>query len=259
MPDELIKTDSSGGILTVTLARSDKKNALIDSMYGAMADALEAAENDPSIRVVLLQSEGDMFTAGNDVGEFAAAEPGSSLNEQNVGRFLRALANSSLPLVAAVQGRAVGVGTTLLLHCDFILLADNALLSAPFVNLALVPEAASSLLMPARVGYVRAFELFALGELVDARTAVEWGLANRVVALSSLHAEARTVAERIARQPAGSLMATKRLMRDPAALTARMFVENEVFSRRLQTAEAREAFSAFAERRAPDFLKLSTS
>lgn len=104
MPDEHIKTDSNGGVLTVTLARSDKKNALIDSMYGALADALEAAENDPSIRVVLLQSEGDMFTAGNDVGEFAAAEPGSSLNEQNVGRFLRALANSSLPLVAAVQG-----------------------------------------------------------------------------------------------------------------------------------------------------------
>ncbi|MBC9250918.1 enoyl-CoA hydratase [Pseudomonas alcaligenes] len=252
---EHIKTDLSDGVLTVTLARSDKKNALIDSMYGALADALEAAEINPSIRVVLLQSEGDMFTAGNDVGEFAAALPGASLNEQHVGRFLRALANSSLPLVAAVQGRAVGVGTTLLLHCDFILLADNALLSAPFVNLALVPEAASSLLMPARVGYVRAFEMFALGESVDARTAVEWGLANRVVSLSSLHAEARTVAERIARQPAGALIATKRLMRDPAVLTARIYAENEIFSERLQTTEAREAFNAFAERRAPDFLR----
>jgi enoyl-CoA hydratase/carnithine racemase len=147
----------------------------------------------------------------------------------------------------------VGIGTTLLLHCDFILLADNALLSTPFVNLALVPEAASSLLMPARIGHVRAFEMFALGEPVNAHSAVDFGLANRVVPLDSLPAEALAVAERIARQPAGALSATKRLMHDPAVLTAQMDVESAIFNERLQTAEAREAFTAFAERRPPDF------
>jgi enoyl-CoA hydratase/carnithine racemase len=147
----------------------------------------------------------------------------------------------------------VGIGTTLLLHCDFILLADNALLSTPFVNLALVPEAASSLLMPARIGHVRAFEMFALGEPVNAQSAVDFGLANRVVPLDSLPAEALAVAERIARQPAGALSATKRLMHDPAVLTAQMDVESAIFNERLQTAEAREAFTAFAERRPPDF------
>jgi enoyl-CoA hydratase/carnithine racemase len=147
----------------------------------------------------------------------------------------------------------VGIGTTLLLHCDFILLADNALLSTPFVNLALVPEAASSLLLPARIGHVRAFEMFALGEPVNAQSAVDFGLANRVVPLDSLPAEALAVAERIARQPAGALSATKRLMHDPAVLTAQMDVESAIFNERLQTAEAREAFTAFAERRPPDF------
>lgn len=147
----------------------------------------------------------------------------------------------------------MGIGTTLLLHCDFILLADNALLSTPFVNLALVPEAASSLLLPARIGHVRAFEMFALGEPVNAQSAVDFGLANRIVPLDSLPAEALAVAERIARQPAGALKATKRLMYDPAVLTAQMDVESAIFNERLQTAEAREAFTAFAERRPANF------
>jgi len=250
---EHIKTDLSGGILTIKLARPDKKNALTDVMYGALADAFEAAETDPAVRVILLQGEGDMFCAGNDVGEFAAVASGTFQGQRHVDRFLHALAKSSRPLVAAVQGRAVGIGTTLLLHCDFILLADNALLSTPFANLALVPEAASSLLLPARIGHVRAFEMFALGEPVNAQSAVEFGLANRVVPLDSLPAEALAVAERIARQPAGALNATKRLMHDPAVLTAQMDVESAIFNERLQTAEAREAFTAFAERRPPDF------
>jgi enoyl-CoA hydratase/carnithine racemase len=250
---EHIKTDLSGGILTIKLARPDKKNALTDVMYGALADAFEAAETDPTVRVILLQGEGDMFCAGNDVGEFAAAASGTFRGQRHVDRFLHALAKSSRPLVAAVQGRAVGIGTTLLLHCDFILLADNALLSTPFVNLALVPEAASSLLLPARIGHVRAFEMFALGEPVNAQSAVDFGLANRVVPLDSLPAEALAVAERIARQPAGALKATKRLMYDPAVLTAQMDVESAIFNERLQTAEAREAFTAFAERRPANF------
>jgi enoyl-CoA hydratase/carnithine racemase len=255
---EHIKVENDGGILSLTMARPDKKNALTNAMYGVLADAIEGAETDPAVRVVLIRGEGDMFTAGNDVGEFAAMAAGGVRGEPHVSRFVQALARSSRPLVAAVQGRAVGIGTTMLLHCDLVVLAENALLSTPFVNLALVPEAASSLLMPLRIGYARAYEMFAFGEPVDARSALAWGLANRVVPLDRLDAEARNFAARLARQPAGALAATKRLMRNPQVLTAQIQVESERFAERLQTVEAREAFTAFAERRPPDFLKLAS-
>src|SRR3981189_3418968 len=238
------------------MARPDKKNALTNAMYGALADAIEAAENDPNVRVVLIRGEGDMFTAGNGVGEFAAIAEGVSHGERPVSRFLQALARSSRPLVAAVQGRAVGIGTTMLLHCDLVVLADNALLSTPFVNLALAPGAASSLLMRLRIGYARAYEMFALGEPVDAAFALAWGLANRVVPLDRLDAEAKAFAVRLARQPAGAVSTTKRLMRNPELLMAQIRAESEQFAKRLQTVEAREAFTAVAERRPPDFLKL---
>jgi enoyl-CoA hydratase/carnithine racemase len=198
-----------------------------------------------------------MFTSGNDVGEFAAIAAGAVQGERHVSRFIRALAQSTRPLVAAVQGRAVGVGTTMLLHCDFVVLAENALLSTPFVNLALVPEAASTLLMPMRIGHARAYEMFTLGEAMDATTAKSVGIANRVVPLDQLHAEAAGVAAKLAKLPAGSLSATKRLMRDAAVLTAQMDAESECFAERLKTAEAREAFTAFAERRPPDFMKVA--
>ena len=145
----------------------------------------------------------------------------------------------------------------MLLHCDLVVLAENALLSTPFVNLALVPEAASSLLMPLRIGYARAFEMFALGEAVDANSALAWGLANRVVPLERLDAEAGALAARLARQPAGAVSITKRLMRNPTQLMAQIAAESAEFKARLTTAEAREAFMAFAERRAPDFTKLA--
>ena len=254
---EHIRTENHGGILSLTMARPDKKNALTNAMYGALADAIEAAENDPTVRVVLIRGEGDMFTAGNDVGEFAAIASGGVQGERHVSRFLRSLARSSRPLVAAVQGRAVGIGTTMLLHCDLIVLAENALLSTPFVSLALVPEAASSLLMPLRIGYARAYEMFALGEPVDASSALAWGLANRVVPLEKLDAEARAFAMRLARQPAGAVATTKRLMRNPEALMTQILAESAQFAARLKTVEAREAFTAFAERRPPDFLKLA--
>lgn len=255
---EHIKIDRKDNILTLTFARPDKKNALTNAMYGVLADSLVAAETDPAARVIVLRGEGDMFTSGNDVGEFAAIAAGAVQGERHVARFVRALAQSSRPMVAAVQGRAVGIGTTMLLHCDFVVLADNARLSTPFVNLALVPEAASTLLMPMRVGYARAYEMFALGEAMDAQTALNVGIANRVVPLDRLHAEAAHVAARLAQLPAGSLAATKRLMRNPAALTAQIDAESERFAARLKTAEAREAFSAFAERRAPDFTKVAS-
>ena len=205
----------------------------------------------------MFRGEGDKFTAGNDVGEFAAIATGAFQGERHVARFVEAIARASRPLVAAVQGRAVGIGTTMLLHCDFIVLAEDAQLSTPFVNLALVPEAASTLLMPLRIGYARAYEMFALGETVDARTALHMGIANRVVPLERLHAEAAAVAQRLARLPAGSLAATKRLMRNPEVLTAQIAAESECFAERLTTPEAREAFAAFAERRPPDFVKLA--
>jgi len=249
---EHIKIEKEGGILTLTMARANKKNALTNMMYGALADALEHAETDPAIRAVLIQSEGDMFTSGNDLGEFAATAAGVQ-GERHVLRFLQALTRASPPLIAAVQGRAVGVGTTMLLHCDLVFLADDALLSTPFVSLALVPEAGSSLLLPARIGHVRAFEMFALGDAVDASSALAWGLANKVVPLDALHATARRAAERICKQPAGALRTTKRLMRNTGALTTQMDVESTCFFERLKSAEAREAFTAFAERRSPVF------
>ncbi len=253
---EHIRIEKSDGILSLTMARPAKKNALSNAMYGALADAIEAAETDSSVRVLLIRGEGDMFTAGNDVGEFAMMATGAFEGERHVGRFVQTIAKSSRPLVAAVQGRAVGIGTTMLLHCDLVVLAENALLSTPFVNLALVPEAASSLLMPLRIGYARAYEMFALGEAVDAKSALAWGLANRVVPLEKLDAEARALASRLAKQPAGAISATKRLMRSPELLLGQIAAESARFAERLTTVEAREAFTAFAERRPPDFMKL---
>ena len=249
---DAIMTSLSDGVLTLVMNRPDKKNALTDAMYGALADAIEQAQDDAAARVILLRGEGDMFTAGNDVGEFAQIAAGGAPG-LNVGRFLKALAGNAKPLVAAVQGRAVGVGTTMLLHCDLVLLAEETVLTTPFVNLALVPEAASSLLLPARIGHARAFAMFALGEPVSAGEALAWGLANRVVPVADLLPTAAAFAARLARQPLGAVVATKRLMRDAAEVAERMDAENVLFGARLQTDEAREAFTAFAERRTPDF------
>src|SRR5579871_4256558 len=255
---EHVKIDKADGILTLTFARPDKKNAITNLMYGALADAINAAETDHATRVIVLRGEGDMFTAGNDVGEFATMATGYSRGERHVVRFVDAIARATRPLVAAVQGRAVGIGTTMLLHCDFVVLAENALLSTPFVNLTLVPEEASSLLLPLRIGYARAYEMFALGEPLDAKAALTLGVANRVVPLDKLHAEAAAVAARLAKQPAGSLAATKRLMRNAETLLAQMGAESKIFAERLTTTEAREAFTAFAEKRPPDFMKLAS-
>src|SRR5689334_24848016 len=254
---ENIKIDHRDHVLTLTFARSDKKNALTNAMYGALADAIVAAETDKAARVIVLRGEGDMFTSGNDVGEFAMMATGAFKGERHVTRFLDAITRSTMPLVAAVQGRAVGIGTTMLLHCDFVVLADNAQLTTPFVNLALVPEAASSLLMPLRIGYARAYQMFALGEAMDARTALQLGVANRVVPLDQLHAEAASVAAKLAKLPAGALAATKRLMRNAEVLASQIIAESAVFAERLTTTEAREAFTAFAEKRAPDFTKVA--
>ena len=192
-----------------------------------------------------------MFTAGNDIAAFASSEPGDA--PRNVSRFIRAIAEIDKPLIAAVQGRAVGVGTTMLLHCDYVVLADDAKLTTPFVSLGLVPEAASSMLLPARIGHLRAFSMLALGDAVEACEALTLGLASAVVPVGELASTIASAAARIAKLPLGAVQATKRLMRKAEAVTAHMDVEGKEFLQRLQSPEAKEAFRAFGERRAPDF------
>jgi enoyl-CoA hydratase/carnithine racemase len=258
MTDHVI-AETSHGVLTLTLNRPEKKNALTPAMYQALADGIDGAEHDREVRCVLIQAEGDMFTAGNDLADFAAANRGDAETEARRGKgnpLLAALARAKTPLVAAVNGRAVGVGVTMLLHCDLVYLSDDALLTTPFVNLALAPEAASSLTLPARIGHARAFSMFVLGEAVDAKKAVDWGIANAAVPRGELRARARAAAEAVAARPASAVQITKMLMRDPQALAARMIEEGVHFSAQLKTAEAREAFAAFAEKRAPDFSKV---
>jgi enoyl-CoA hydratase/carnithine racemase len=254
---EHIKTTTRDGVLEMTFARPDKKNALSNAMYRAVTDALEAAHTDSAIRVVMFSSEGDAFTSGNDIADFAGAAAGGS-EELQAGRFIRALAQAEKPLVAAVPGLAVGVGTTMLLHCDLVFVADTAKLSAPFVNLALVPEAASTLLLTARIGHPRAFAMFAMGEALTGVEAFELGLANKVLPKDEVISAARAAARMLAEKPLGAVMATKKLMRENEAILARMARENAVFGERLKTAEAREVFRAFAERRPPNFTKLQS-
>ena len=243
------------GVLEIKFARPEKKNALTNAMYNAACEALEQAEQDASIRVILLTSEGDVFTAGNDLADFANVSSDESVESQ-APYFIRAIARASKPLVAAVPGIAVGVGTTMLLHCDLVYVAEGAKLSAPFVNLALVPEAASSLLLPQTIGHVKAFALFALGESLSGNDAVSLGMANKALTTpDDVRAAAKSAASTLAKKPVGSLLATKKLMRDTALLAAHIQQESEIFEQRLSSAEAREAFSAFAERRAPDFSK----
>jgi enoyl-CoA hydratase/carnithine racemase len=254
---EHIKTTTQDGILEITFARPEKKNALSNAMYRKASDALENAQTDPAIRVVLLSGEGDAFTSGNDLADFAGAAAGGR-EELQAGRFIRVLAQAEKPLIAAVPGLAVGVGTTMLLHCDLVFVADSAKLSTPFVNLALVPEAASSMLLTARIGHARAFAMFALGEALTGNEACTLGIANKVLPKDDVIPAAREAARRLAEKPLGAVMATKRLMRESEAILARMARESQVFGERLQTAEAREAFSAFAEHRPPNFAKLAS-
>ena len=260
MADTLI-SEKSSGVLTLTLNRPEKKNALTRAMYQALADGIDGAERDEDVRCVLIQAEGDMFTAGNDLGDFAAMSKGEAAADAARSRgnpLLIALAKARTPIVAAVNGRAVGIGTTMLLHCDLVFVSDDALLTTPFVNLALVPEAASSLLLPARIGHVRAFAMFVLGEGVDAKKAVDWGIANASFPRAELRTKARAAAEAIAARPASAARITKSLMRDPAALLARMEAEGVHFAAQLKSSEAKEAFAAFAEKRAPDFSKVAS-
>jgi enoyl-CoA hydratase/carnithine racemase len=254
---EHIKVKQDGAVLEIIFARPEKKNALSNAMYLAATQALDAAQTNPAVRVVLFGAEGDAFTAGNDLADFASVAAGKR-DELAAHSFVAALARAEKPVVAAVSGLAVGVGTTMLLHCDLVYVADTAKLTTPFVNLALVPEAASSMLLPARIGHVRAFAMFALGEGVTGPEAVALGLANKVLPRDEVLTAAREAARMLAARPLGAIMATKKLMRERERMLARIGEESAIFGERLQTDEAREAFKAFAERRAPDFSKVAS-
>jgi len=254
---EHIKLRQDGAVLEIIFARPEKKNALSNAMYRAATEALERAQTDPAVRVVLFGAEGDAFTAGNDIADFAAAAMGKR-DELSAFGFITALGRAEKPIVAAVSGVAVGVGTTMLLHCDLVYVADSAKLTTPFVNLALVPEAASSILLPARIGHARAFAMFALGESLSGAEAFTLGLANKVLPRDEVLPAARAAARKLAAQPLGAVIATKKLLRARDQILSRMEEERAVFGERLQTDEAREAFRAFAERRPPDFSKIAS-
>jgi enoyl-CoA hydratase/carnithine racemase len=228
-------------------------------MYQAMADALRAAAADKAVRAVLITGQPGIFTSGNDIEDFMQRRTGqgSDAADSPVFRFMRALSGCSKPVVAAVTGAAIGIGTTMLLHCDFVYVSDEARLATPFVSLGLVPEYASSLLMPALMGHRRAAEKLLLGDPFTGENAVECGLANAVLPASEVVNHARRVAERFNGLPPGAVRDAKRLMRQPGReiILKTMAAEGEIFSSRLRSPEATEAFQAFFQKRKPDFSK----
>jgi enoyl-CoA hydratase/carnithine racemase len=249
MSDHITVADQ-GPIRIVRMNRPDKKNALTASMYAAMADALESANRQASIRCVVIAGLPGAFSAGNDLAEFSQAAASGAGLASPVVRFLHALARSERPLVAAVQGLAVGVGTTMLLHCDHVVAGSDARFSTPFVNLGLVPEAASSLLAPRLMGHRRAFELLVMGRPLDAAAALACGLINAVMPPGDVEAEAMKAARHIAGLPAEAVAASRRLMRgSPDEVAARIDDEVRLFKERLQSAEAQAAFQAFLNRK----------
>ncbi|MDE2402836.1 MAG: enoyl-CoA hydratase [Burkholderiales bacterium] len=245
-------------VLTLTFNRVDKKNAITTAMYTAMADALFSAATDDAVRVVVFQGALEVFTAGNDLLDFMANPPSVDAAEPApVFRFLEALSSFPKPLVAAVTGPAVGIGTTMLLHCDLIYAGDNAAFSMPFVNLGVCPEAGASFLLPALVGYPRAAEKLLLGEAFYAEEALDMGLINRILPPHEVAAYAQAQALKLAAKPSESLRITKALMKQPLTqLPAVMQEEFGHFARMLRGPAAMEAISAVMEKRKPDFSKL---
>jgi len=250
-----IITERSGTILRVQFNRPAKKNAMTSAMYVTMADLLNNSATDDGVRVVLWHGAGDSFCAGNDVEDFLKNPPGPGESPQT--RLINALINFDKPLVAAVHGAAVGGGTTMLTHCDFVYAGESAKFQLPFINLALVPEFGSTYSVPARIGYLRAAELILLAQPFDAKHAAELGLVTQVVPDQKLLATATETAQKLAEKSAGALQACKRLMRQSLReqLEQAEKLENEEFSARLRSADTREAFTAFLEKRPPDFTR----
>ena len=251
MSDILVHIEA--GVMTITFNRVDKKNSITSGMYAELADALATAESEAAVRCVLIQGDPTIFSAGNDIGDFLNAPPATQ--ESPVFRFLRGIAAFPKPLIAAVCGPAVGVGTTLLFHCDLVYAGDNAAFSMPFVNLGLCPEAASSLLVPQMFGYHRAAEALLLGEPFMAEAAQEVGLVNRVLPPTEANGIAQSIARKLAAKPLSSLIETKRLMKkgQQQLVLQQMGDEGASFGRMLVEPAAKEAFGAFMEKRKPDF------
>lgn len=255
-----ILTHKENGILTISFNRPEKKNAITATMYQAMADALTDAETDSTVRVILLTGKPEIFTAGNDLEDFMKnAASLASDTVPPVYQFMKALSQSAKPVIAAVSGAAVGIGTTLLMHCDLIYLADNAKLSMPFTQLGLCPEFASSMIFQQIVGYQRAAEKLMFGEPFSADEAYDMGFVNRVLPLAELLPYAQLQAAKLAALPAASIRVTKRLMKgsQPQAVATKMLEENQHFASMLNAPEAKEAFMAFFQKRKPDFSQFS--
>lgn len=244
---EGLRVETGAGVMTITLARPEKKNAITDAMYGGIAAALSAAAADDAVRAVVIAGDGADFCAGNDISMFADGR--DAVSSSNVGPFLEALTGFPKPIVAAVTGRAIGVGVTMLLHCDLVYVAHDATLVTPFIDLGLVPEAGSGHLLPERIGHVRAFALFALGERLSGNEAAALGIANRALAADAVLPAAMAAARALAEKPASAIAATKRLMRNADALRAALSADREAFLRQLETPEAAAAFAAFAARK----------
>jgi enoyl-CoA hydratase/carnithine racemase len=253
---ELVKIELADGIRVVTMNRPDKKNALTQDMYAAMADAVATADEDPAVRVVVITGEGDIFTSGNDLNDFLAA--GVEDANAPVWLFLRAMATTKTPVIAAVNGAGIGIGTTMLLHCDFAYASEGAKFHMPFINLALVPEAASSLLLPRCAGYRKAAELLMLGEPFDASEALASGVITAIASGSSQMEMAMETARKLVTKPPSALRQTKALLRgEGQSVMERFKTEADDFSVCLKSPEAKEALTAFFERRPPDYSKFS--
>ena len=257
-----IKTAVLNGVATIEIARPEKKNALTVAMYQAMTDAIVAAKADPAVRSVLITGQPGVFTSGNDIEDFmtrgtGVPGQGSETMDSPVFEFMRALIDCDKPVVAAVTGAAIGIGTTMLLHCDFVYVSDEARLAMPFVALGLVPEFASSLLVPQLMGHRRAAEKLLLGDPFTPEQAVDCGIASAVLPAAEVVNHARRVAERFNALPPGAVRESKQLMRGPQteALLKTIRAEAEIFGRRLRSPEAMEAFQAFFQKRKPDFSK----
>lgn len=249
---EHVLTELLNGVLTVSMNRADKKNALTAEMYAEMADAFERAQQDKDVKVILITGSDGVFTAGNDLGDFLNNPPETA--DAPVHRFIRNIVSTDVPVVAAVDGVAVGIGTTMLLHFEQVFATSRARFVLPFINLALVPEAGSSMQLVECCGYRKAAELLMLGEPFSSDEAQSYGIVSQVCESGEMMELAMSMALKLAARPSKALRATKRLLRRPQeSLESRIQAEMELFSKHLATPEAKEAFSAFLEKRAPDF------
>jgi enoyl-CoA hydratase/carnithine racemase len=256
-----ILSSKANGILTIEFNRVERKNAITSAMYQTMADTINAAETDAEVRAILITGKPEIFTAGNDLVDFAtttAANDGVAFSDRPVIKFMKALFNSTKPVVAAVNGAAIGIGTTMLMHCDLVYAADNAKFSVPFAALGLCPEFGSSMLLPANGGHARAAEKLMLGEAFSAQEAYDMGLISKLLPADQVLAHAQAQAAKLVALPAESIRQTKRLMKSGReALKAHIDVESAQFGAMLTGAEAKEAFTAFFEKRKPDFTKFA--